>query len=69
MTTIHALMRHPCRVPRVVHPQAEGRFRLPDGRRLGFAEFDGPLGSKDANPSDDFLYWYNMITKIPGGGN
>ncbi|WP_193046661.1 TPR repeat region-containing protein [Mycolicibacterium baixiangningiae] len=26
------------------------------------------LGGSDANPSNDFMYWYNMIVKIPGGG-
>jgi pimeloyl-ACP methyl ester carboxylesterase len=37
-------MRHPFRVPRVEKPRAEGRFYLPDGRRLGFAEFGDPTG-------------------------
>ncbi|WP_157531069.1 EspA/EspE family type VII secretion system effector [Mycobacterium sp. IS-1496] len=27
------------------------------------------LGGSDSNPSNDFLNWYNMIIKIPGGGN
>ena len=26
-------------------PRAEGRFHLPDGRRLGYAEFDDPSGA------------------------
>jgi pimeloyl-ACP methyl ester carboxylesterase len=37
-------MRHPFRVPRVEKPRAEGRFYLPTGRRLGFAEFGDPSG-------------------------
>lgn len=56
MTTIHALMRHPYRVPRVEHPRAEGRFTLPDGRRLGFAEFGDPKG--------DTVLWFHGT---PGG--
>ena len=38
-------MRHPFRVPRVEKPRAEGRFYLPTGRRLGFAEFGDPSGA------------------------
>jgi hypothetical protein len=38
------LMRRPYRVPRVEKPRAEGRFYLPTGRRLGFAEFGDPAG-------------------------
>ena len=38
-------MRHPIRVPRVEKPRAEGRFYLPTGRRLGFAEFGDPQGT------------------------
>jgi pimeloyl-ACP methyl ester carboxylesterase len=38
-------MRHPFRVPRVERPRAEGRFYLPTGRRLGFAEFGDPSGA------------------------
>jgi pimeloyl-ACP methyl ester carboxylesterase len=34
----------PFRVPRVEKPRAEGRFYLPTGRRLGFAEFGDPSG-------------------------
>jgi pimeloyl-ACP methyl ester carboxylesterase len=37
-------MRHPFQVPRVEKPRAEGRFYLPGGRRLGFAEFGDPQG-------------------------
>src|SRR5271165_5220551 len=37
--------RHPFRVPRVEKPRAEGRFYLPDGRRLGYAEYGDPSGS------------------------
>ncbi|CAM2951260.1 alpha/beta hydrolase [Mycobacterium intermedium] len=37
-------LRHPFRVPRVEKPRAEGRFFLPDGRRLGYAEFGDPSG-------------------------
>ncbi|OBB60310.1 hypothetical protein A5757_09420 [Mycobacterium sp. 852013-51886_SCH5428379] len=29
---------------------------------------DRALGGSSSNPSDDFLYWYNMTVKIPGGG-
>ncbi|KUI33104.1 hypothetical protein AU196_12435 [Mycobacterium sp. IS-1742] len=25
-------------------------------------------GNPDSNPADDFMYWYNMTVKIPGGG-
>ena len=39
------LIRHPIRVPRVEKPRAEGRFYLPTGRRLGFAEFGDPSGT------------------------
>src|ERR1700757_2147419 len=38
-------LRHPFRVPRVGKPRAEGRFFLPDGRRLGYAEFGDPSGA------------------------
>lgn len=38
-------MRHPFRVPRVEKPRAEGRFYLPTGRRLGYAEFGDPSGA------------------------
>jgi len=31
-------LRHPFRVPRVEKPRAEGRFYLPNGRRLGVAK-------------------------------
>jgi pimeloyl-ACP methyl ester carboxylesterase len=36
--------RHPPGVPRCEPPRAEGRFFLPDGRRLGYAEFGDPSG-------------------------
>jgi uncharacterized protein YukE len=29
---------------------------------------DRALGSPNSNPSDDFMYWYNMTVKLPGGG-
>lgn len=38
-------LRHPFGVPRVEKPLAEGRFRLPGGRRLGYAEFGDPSGA------------------------
>ena len=38
-------MRYPFRVPRVEKPRAEGRFYLPTGRRLGYAEFGDPSGA------------------------
>jgi pimeloyl-ACP methyl ester carboxylesterase len=38
-------LRHPFRVPRVEKPRTEGRFNLPDGRRLGYAEFGDPSGA------------------------
>jgi len=38
-------MRHPFRVPRVEKPRTEGRFDLPTGRRLGYAEFGDPSGA------------------------
>lgn len=37
--------RHPICVPRVENPRAEGRFYLPDGRRLGYAEYGDPSGA------------------------
>lgn len=56
MTPFDDLMRHPYRVPRVDDPRAEGRFTLPDGRRLGFAEFGDPNG--------DTVLWFHGT---PGG--
>ncbi|WP_326548067.1 alpha/beta hydrolase [Mycolicibacterium sp. ND9-15] len=50
------LIRHPVRVPRVEKPRAEGRFYLPSGRRLGFAEFGDPGG--------DPVLWFHGT---PGG--
>lgn len=50
------LVRHPIRVPRVEKPRAEGRFYLPGGRRLGFAEFGAPTG--------DPVLWFHGT---PGG--
>ena len=38
-------LRHPFRVRRVERPRAEGRFNLPNGRRLGFAEYGDPSGA------------------------
>jgi pimeloyl-ACP methyl ester carboxylesterase len=38
-------LRHPFFVPRVEKPRAEGRFYLPDGRRIGYAEFGDPSGA------------------------
>ena len=38
-------LQHPFRVPRVDKPRAEGRFHLPDGRRIGYAEFGDPAGA------------------------
>ena len=38
-------MRHPFRVARAPKPRAEGRFYLPNGRRLGFAEYGDPCGA------------------------
>ncbi|MFZ3316123.1 MAG: alpha/beta hydrolase, partial [Mycobacterium sp.] len=35
-------LRHPFRVPRVEKPRAEGRFYLPEGRRIGYAEYGDP---------------------------
>ncbi|MDY6996377.1 MAG: alpha/beta hydrolase [Actinomycetota bacterium] len=36
--------RYPPGVPRCEPPRTEGRFFLPDGRRLGYAEFGDPNG-------------------------
>lgn len=36
--------RHPPGVPRCEPPRSEGTFFLPDGRRLGYAEFGDPTG-------------------------
>lgn len=49
-------MRHPIGVRRVEKPRAEGRCYLPDGRRLGFAEF--------GDPSGDLVLWFHGT---PGG--
>jgi pimeloyl-ACP methyl ester carboxylesterase len=38
-------LRHPFRVPRVEKPCEEGRFNLPNGRRLGFAGYGDPSGA------------------------
>jgi pimeloyl-ACP methyl ester carboxylesterase len=38
-------LRHPFGVPRVETPLAEGCVCLPDGRRLGYAEFGDPAGA------------------------
>jgi pimeloyl-ACP methyl ester carboxylesterase len=56
MTSFNDLMRHPYRVPRVDDPRSEGRFTLPDGRHLGFAEFGDPNG--------DTVLWFHGT---PGG--
>jgi pimeloyl-ACP methyl ester carboxylesterase len=48
--------RHPPGVPRCDPPRAEGRFHLPDGRRLGYAEFGDPAG--------DVVLWFHGS---PGG--
>src|ERR1700739_3568594 len=37
-------LREPPGVPRVEMPRAEGRFRLSDGRGIGYAEFGDPTG-------------------------
>ena len=38
-------LRHPIGVARAVVPRAEGRFHLPGGRRLGYAEYGDPSGA------------------------
>src|SRR3974390_1699242 len=38
-------LRHPFQIGRVEKPRAEGRFYLPNGRRLGFAEYGDPSGA------------------------
>jgi pimeloyl-ACP methyl ester carboxylesterase len=38
-------LRHPFGVPRVETPRAEGRLRLANGRRIGYAEFGVPSGA------------------------
>ncbi|ADT97376.1 MULTISPECIES: alpha/beta fold hydrolase [Mycolicibacterium] len=48
--------RHPPGVPRCEAPRAEGTFFLPDGRRLGYAEFGDPTG--------DVVLWFHGT---PGG--
>ena len=49
-------MRHPFRVARAPKPRAEGRFYLPSGRRLGFAEY--------GDPSGEVVLWFHGT---PGG--
>jgi pimeloyl-ACP methyl ester carboxylesterase len=48
--------RHPFGVPRAEKPRAEGRFQLPGGRRLGFAEYGDPAGP--------LVFWFHGT---PGG--
>jgi len=36
--------RRPPGVPAIENPRAEGRFHLPDGRRIGYAEYGDPNG-------------------------
>ncbi|MGE2733653.1 alpha/beta fold hydrolase [Mycolicibacterium vaccae] len=48
--------RHPPGVPRCEPPRAEGTFFLPDGRRLGYAEF--------GDPSGEVVLWFHGT---PGG--
>ncbi len=36
--------RHPPGAPRCAEPRVEGRFHLPGGRRLGYAEYGDPAG-------------------------
>lgn len=48
--------RRPFGVPRAETPRAEGRFHLPDGRRLGFAEYGDPAGP--------VVFWFHGT---PGG--
>jgi pimeloyl-ACP methyl ester carboxylesterase len=38
------LWRRPPGVPAIENPRAEGRFHLPDGRRIGYAEYGDPNG-------------------------
>jgi pimeloyl-ACP methyl ester carboxylesterase len=38
-------VRHPFRVPPVEKPLSEGRFHLPGGRRIGYAEYGDPSGA------------------------
>ncbi len=38
------LWRRPPGVPAIENPRTEGRFRLPDGRRIGYAEYGDPNG-------------------------
>lgn len=38
-------MRRPFQVARAEQPRAEGRFNLPTGRRLGYAEYGDPAGA------------------------
>ena len=49
-------LRHPFRVARAPVPRAEGRFHLPNGRRLGFAEY--------GDPSGEVVLWFHGT---PGG--
>lgn len=59
-------------VPREVLDDGAEGARVPTDTEYSEAlnaYIDSALGNMDANPSDDFMYWYNMITKIPGGGN
>jgi len=48
--------RRPFGVPRAEKPRAEGRFQLPGGRRLGFAEYGDPAGP--------VVFWFHGT---PGG--
>src|SRR6478752_658860 len=42
--SIYNPWRRPPGVPGIENPRAEGRFHLPDGRRIGYAEYGDPSG-------------------------
>ncbi|MBX7434828.1 alpha/beta hydrolase [Mycobacterium sp. Y57] len=56
MVTIPNPWRNPPGVPGCEPPRSEGRFFLPDGRRLGYAEFGDPTGP--------VVFWFHGT---PGG--
>jgi hypothetical protein len=56
MLSVDNPWRHPFGVPRIEKPRAEGRLYLPNGRRLGYAEY--------GDPSGEVVLWFHGT---PGG--
>jgi len=65
--------RHPFRVPRVEKPRTEGRLYLPNGRRLGYAEYGDPAGAVvlwcTAHPADAASFLCSAGVRPKGSGS